>query len=247
MRNRLRLEWEISKGGYEVVDFDPANVSWTTSEAENWQVFPPDGFSPRMALLLNKYGMGIGPAPGEETDMMRIVEPIGARAAKIDPMERDPALYVRFANTPCTPKGVINFANNNGLLGRGDQPEHLSHWYMEIKRMSKAISNWEKVRESDPAAFTGMLKRLSRNFDDGIEIRFHDDNQGIPLVYLSPKTLVSAMWIQLALALEGLANFERCQQCKALIEVTPGSNRPDRKYCSDACRMRAYRKRKVAN
>ena len=244
MRNRLRLGWEKSADGYEVADFDPTNVDWTTSEAEDWKVRPPNGFPPQMTRLLERWGMVIGPAPGEETDLMQIIEPMGTRTVKFDPMESDPALYVKFANTPCTPKGVINFANDYGLLGRGDLPEQLPHWYLEIKRMLKAISKWETVRENDPAAFKGVFKRLSRHSDEGIEISLVDGQGGVPLAYLVPKTLLSAMWLQLALAVEGLVNFGRCQQCKALIEVAPGSNRPDRKYCSDACRMRAYRERK---
>lgn len=38
--------------------------------------------------------------------------------------------------------------------------------------------------------------------------------------------------------------FKRCLECSNLIDVQRGTSRPDRRYCTDACRMRAYRKRK---
>lgn len=37
----------------------------------------------------------------------------------------------------------------------------------------------------------------------------------------------------------------QCAECPAWFAVHPGSGRPEKQFCSDACRMRAYRKRKA--
>ena len=52
------------------------------------------------------------------------------------------------------------------------------------------------------------------------------------------------MWLQFANAIEGDRDYAQCVECASWFEIAPGSGRPDKRYCSDACRMRAYRKRK---
>jgi hypothetical protein len=37
----------------------------------------------------------------------------------------------------------------------------------------------------------------------------------------------------------------QCAECPNWFSVHPGTSRPEKIYCSDACRMRAYRKRKL--
>ena len=65
-----------------------------------------------------------------------------------------------------------------------------------------------------------------------------------PTLRMVPHDLLSAMWLQFALAVEGNRNYEPCDECHSWMEIAPGSGRPDKKFCSSACSMRAYRKRK---
>ncbi len=65
-------------------------------------------------------------------------------------------------------------------------------------------------------------------------------------ISFKPNGLIGALWLQFALAVDGNTEFDRCTQCSEWFELGPGSGRPDKRYCSDACRMRAYRKRKAA-
>ncbi len=61
-------------------------------------------------------------------------------------------------------------------------------------------------------------------------------------VRLFPDSLIGAMWLQLALAIDKNASYRKCVSCEKWFEISPGSGRPEKIYCSNACRMREYRK-----
>ena len=48
------------------------------------------------------------------------------------------------------------------------------------------------------------------------------------------------------LAIDGNMNLGKCVQCRKWFRLDAGRGRSDKQYCSNACRMRAYRKRKVS-
>lgn len=54
--------------------------------------------------------------------------------------------------------------------------------------------------------------------------------------------LISAIWLQLAQAIDGNREFSQCDECGRWYEVS-GDRRADARFCSDPCRFRAYRKR----
>lgn len=56
-------------------------------------------------------------------------------------------------------------------------------------------------------------------------------------------TLASALWLQLADAVANDRNYARCRVCGTWFEVSPGIARSHRRFCSDACRVKAYRHR----
>lgn len=70
-------------------------------------------------------------------------------------------------------------------------------------------------------------------------------NEVSPVLRLVPDSLIGALWLQFAIAVDGNIDYRRCEECKMWLEIAPGTGRPDRQFCSDACRMRAYRKRKA--
>ncbi len=67
-----------------------------------------------------------------------------------------------------------------------------------------------------------------------------------PQIRLVPHGLIGALWLQLAQSIDGDRDYRRCSECLTWFEIAPGSGREDKRYCSNACRMRAYRKRKAA-
>ena len=63
-------------------------------------------------------------------------------------------------------------------------------------------------------------------------------------VRISPECLLDFLWLQFASVIVGGARYQHCEECGGWFIVAPGEGREDKKFCSDACRMRAYRKRK---
>ena len=64
-------------------------------------------------------------------------------------------------------------------------------------------------------------------------------------IELTPADLLGALSFQLANAICSDTIIRRCYGCSEWIQIAPGSGRPEKIYCSNACRMRAYRKRKT--
>jgi hypothetical protein len=58
-----------------------------------------------------------------------------------------------------------------------------------------------------------------------------------------PRSLLGAVYLQLAAAVYGKRTPRRCQVCGRWFELAPGLNRSDRLTCSNTCRTRAYRQR----
>jgi hypothetical protein len=60
-----------------------------------------------------------------------------------------------------------------------------------------------------------------------------------------PKDLISALWLQLARAMEGNREYQQCEECRNWFEVaSPDGGRKDKRFCSTACRARFWRKAK---
>ncbi len=64
-------------------------------------------------------------------------------------------------------------------------------------------------------------------------------------LYMIPKNLLGAMWLQLALAVEGDLRYQRCPQCKTWFKVPSKANRPSTTFCSPKCRVQAFRGRQA--
>jgi hypothetical protein len=61
---------------------------------------------------------------------------------------------------------------------------------------------------------------------------------------MTPNGLIGALWLQAALAISGKVDFLQCRECRTWFEVSTRDARPDKRFCGNACRMRAYRQRK---
>ena len=60
---------------------------------------------------------------------------------------------------------------------------------------------------------------------------------------IQPTSLLGAMWLQLARAIDGQKDYRQCKECQTWFELSPEVARTNRQYCSNACRIRAYRGR----
>jgi hypothetical protein len=64
-------------------------------------------------------------------------------------------------------------------------------------------------------------------------------------LYIVPDSLIGALWLQFARAVERDSQFRQCAECGIWFELAPGMARSDKVYCSTACRTKAYRKRQA--
>jgi hypothetical protein len=62
---------------------------------------------------------------------------------------------------------------------------------------------------------------------------------------VKPDSLLSYLWYQFSCAIHANTIYQACPACGCWLELTPGVNRKDRVFCSNVCRMRAYRQRKT--
>ena len=64
-------------------------------------------------------------------------------------------------------------------------------------------------------------------------------------LYIVPNSLIGAIWLQFAQAIDGHKEYRRCEECRIWFELSPEVARTSKLYCSNACRVRAYRKRQA--
>jgi hypothetical protein len=64
-------------------------------------------------------------------------------------------------------------------------------------------------------------------------------------MHIVPSNLIGELWLQFCRAVEGNKQYLRCPECTTWYEIDPSKNRTDKRYCSNACRNRAYRRRKA--
>lgn len=60
---------------------------------------------------------------------------------------------------------------------------------------------------------------------------------------LLASSVADLLRIQVAMAIAADTTHRQCQECPKWFSVHPRLGRPEKIFCSDACRMRAYRKR----
>ncbi len=62
-------------------------------------------------------------------------------------------------------------------------------------------------------------------------------------LYLVPKNLIGALWLQLAWTVAGEKEYRQCLQCNAWFEISKSAHRSNRRYCTDACKSKARRRK----
>lgn len=180
------------------------------------------------------------------------------------PMRREhAALFREFADLDYRNQpAILGFAERYGLLGvgvqdqsvrfLGDDGEWNQHyaigepylrWAVEICFMREGLraANRRHSRQSKAR----LLWLFNRNLQH-VQGRLAFNEAEQPTVLLAPLTLISAMWLQLALAVAGEKEFVACKFCRRLFEKSTDQTgfRSHREFCSGACKTKDYRKRK---
>ncbi len=108
-------------------------------------------------------------------------------------------------------------------------------------------STWKRLNELDvemrpAAAWLGGIvnERLQKN--TAASVLWYDREEHFT-TRIIPHNLLGALWIQFSQALSENRKYKRCKECQAWWEESLNKSRKTRRYCSDACKQKAYRKR----
>jgi hypothetical protein len=74
-----------------------------------------------------------------------------------------------------------------------------------------------------------------------VQLASTEELSGLELA-LRPLNLAGVLWLQASQAMERGLEFRKCGECGRWFEVTPKMG--EKKLCSDACKMRAFRRNK---
>jgi hypothetical protein len=184
-------------------------------------------------------------------------------------LKSEPDLYAKIASMGESPGSILNYANRYGFLGptvevrRTEQmiwPEYhsqpgfapsdsvafyaepASRWLGLGGWLSHEITKMEKVGWESGVTFLKWMNPESR-LDYRVE---RDSATGRLKGELVASSLAELLMVQLVSAGEADVRHRRCEHCRSFFPVRPGLRRPEKKYCSDACRMKAYRARRGA-
>jgi hypothetical protein len=168
--------------------------------------------------------------------------------------------FLKLEKTPLKRRDVETakvLADRFGPL-HGGGPQYVDQWVFAAQQLRQAVTKWEKAKETGD--FSSIIQFISRQgrleqkhgvifesevgrIDANILLRERPAD-GAALLCIRPTTLLNALWTQLALAINGSQSLRTCVECKKWFAIESDRGRSDKEYCSDACRMRAYRKRK---
>ena len=250
MSTLLEYECRPSVGGYDVATFDQARATKGPWRAGWGTVALESDATDDERYMANRWGdflliRGQKDPPG----VIEMLRPRSERTKRFDLFEFGPSTFLEFAQTPRTADGVKVFADRYGPLAT-QQWDFYGHyilfWYHAIREMRKAIDLWDKATTT--GEFSKIIRVLERRSEEprsGADVLLKKDPLSASArLCIRPSYLLGAMWIQLALAIDGNLNLRACVECRRWFTLAAGRGRSDKEYCSNACRMRAYRKRK---
>jgi hypothetical protein len=152
-------------------------------------------------------------------------------------------------------KGVLKIRNHKGVLTErpvytyNAQPEDTLLDLTEVSGSIQIPDQWvDRIAPDDvttPARFLVRFLVNNRLPDASLTMAPTPGSEGEVVLRLQtvPQSLLGAMWLQFAFAIDGDTEHRRCEACGNWFAIAPDTARPDRQYCSNACRSRAYRRR----
>ncbi|MCF8495213.1 MAG: hypothetical protein K9G62_00940 [Alphaproteobacteria bacterium] len=158
------------------------------------------------------------------------------------PYQKIKNIHWKFGGLNETKQDVLSFISDYGLLGIGNIKT--CEAYDEIisyKRLVEKLRN--KINKDD-------LEQAAKifNLSAGPNLTTQIDKisgKAIFQIYPVPRTLLSYIWLSFAAEITDGREWQKCFVCDETYPIgkhTGGTVR--KKYCSDACKMKAYRQRK---
>jgi hypothetical protein len=262
----LEFECRVPVDGYRVLSFDERKFDNLEEDPryDEPMVYPPDGLTDDEQYLFNKWKMQVVPIDQWrlrgvpfwsgleiERQLKAVFEPNSERTNCFDLFDETSTPFLDFANAPDTIDGAKALIDRFGPLLQGPQFYH--NWWWARKEMRSAVAAWEKAKTTGNFGRVIQMVRLrgkknsEKHPESGVDasVTLREDSlTGQARLCIRPTTLLDALWTKLALAIDGSEALLTCIECKRWFTINVGQGRSDKKYCSNACRMRAYRKRK---
>ena len=247
---RFHLEksgWTNSIFGGDSVLGTPPRRSWDAASDDDH--IPPGGLAEDEKLLCDPFGNRYL----YKRVLHEAFEPKSERIRCFDLFDETSNPFLDFANAPATSDGAKALADRFGPLQEG--PQLCEDWYRAIHDIRSAVAVWDQAKATKnfgPIIREVAERVMSQSYTslelvgEGLpaNILLISDKLGEPRLSIRLPTLADALWTALAMAVDGSEALQTCGQCKKWFTLKAGRGRSDKEYCSNACRMRAYRKRK---
>lgn len=118
--------------------------------------------------------------------------------------------------------------------------ESMAFWYAAMDDMRKAISLWDSAKSGSESATEKLRARINEALrSTKPELYFGEIGNALELI-VSPGELLTALWLQLALAVDGRKAYRQCSTCQDWFEIGKWGSRGDKKFCGNSCRQAAY-------
>jgi len=143
-------------------------------------------------------------------------------------------LFMHFATLTDSPHFVA-FAGQFGMLRNGFKSEPIEDWQRQVGYMRRAVEDFEA------GEFDAIHDHAEMALKGHIDLQFRRDAHQLMLV---PDCLLSAMWLQLALAVHERKKFRRCSWCGKPFQAVRKQLSAERVFCSASCKHHDFRARK---
>jgi hypothetical protein len=171
------------------------------------------------------------------------------RFERHSPLDHFTDLFASFALAPATAEGMRQFADNFGLpgeIGGNTRRQNLNVILREQAAMKRALAVFQNADMPGLIALLHAGHTQAGPFDipgqsglARVELRL---DAGKLVIAVVPPSLVQAMWIQFLQVAASGAQLYRCGNCQKLFVVGTGTNRRSTaKYCSNACKVAAFK------
>lgn len=130
--------------------------------------------------------------------------------------------------------------------GLSDVPGETFSWTLESRHCVGRRSDFKKT--GDLGSFKVALADVVSFFmaeqtkvEAAVDLEHKEGPVGL---YTAPLSLAGGVWLQLAESMAGNIEQRQCKECGKWFGSAPGLSRKSKTYCSDVCRMKAFRTRK---
>jgi hypothetical protein len=175
-------------------------------------------------------------------------EPLRSWAVEIEEMREAVSLWQSCRESNMKALSGLIFWNDDGVSYIGPQSQFFRCSYLLIAskgRFPEPLDNYHRGDVIGPAwsALTHIVNAKLQQHAATPQLLCTQRGSVPRLTHrLVPSSLISAMWTQVLLAMTGNKEYDQCQQCDRWFEVA-AERRKDAKFCSNACRFKAYRER----